>query len=97
VDDALSAYAAEGKRRERLQAALAQNETALAVATRGYREGAADFTAVLVARRSRLASQAALADCATAAALSVVSLYRALGGGWSPELLAASTPGEDGA
>ncbi|MDR0578389.1 MAG: efflux transporter outer membrane subunit [Candidatus Accumulibacter sp.] len=89
VDDALGAYAAELKRHEQLRIALAQNETALAVARRGYQEGSADFTSVLVARRSLLASQSALADCATASALSVVSLYRALGGGWSPELWTA--------
>ncbi|TCI11372.1 efflux transporter outer membrane subunit [Dyella soli] len=91
VDDALNAYSTELKRHEQLQEALTQNQTALDVAQRGYQQGTADFTSVLVARRSLLASQGELVDCATASALSVVSLYRALGGGWSPELLGAST------
>ncbi|MEC5342927.1 efflux transporter outer membrane subunit [Brenneria populi] len=93
VDDALNAYAAELKRRQQLQLAVDQNRTALEVANRGYQQGTADFTSVLVARRTLLASQSELTDCITAAALSVVSLYRALGGGWSPALRAAATAG----
>lgn len=91
VDDALNAYTTELKRHKQLQVALTQNQTALDVAQRAYQQGAADFTSVLVARRSLLASQAELTDCATASALSVVALYRALGGGWSPELRAIPT------
>jgi NodT family efflux transporter outer membrane factor (OMF) lipoprotein len=95
VDNALGAYASELKRHERLRLAETQNGIALAVASRGYREGAADFTSVLLARRSLLASRAALADCATASALSVVALYRAIGGGWSPDLLAETPAGNE--
>lgn len=86
VDDALSAYASERVREEQLQRALEQNQIALEIAQNAYREGTTDFTSVLVAQRSLLASRSTLIDCATASALSVVSLYRALGGGWSPEL-----------
>ncbi|HKT26858.1 TolC family protein [Dyella sp.] len=93
VDDALDAYTTEVKRHHQLQDAVTQNQAALNVAMRAYHQGTVDFTTVLIARRSLLASQAELTDCTTASALSVVSLYRALGGGWSPELLAASTPG----
>jgi outer membrane protein TolC len=92
VDDALSAYTTELKRHEQLELALAQNQTALDVAQRAYQQGTADFTTVLVSRRSLLSSQAELNDSATASALSVVALYRALGGGWSPELRTAATP-----
>ncbi|MBJ2154598.1 TolC family protein [Variovorax sp. IB41] len=93
VDDALTAYSTELKRHAQLQLALTQNRTALDVAQRAYEQGTADFTAVLVAQRSLLASQAELANCATASALSVVSLYRALGGGWSPALHTATLAG----
>ncbi|WP_461604006.1 efflux transporter outer membrane subunit [Aeromonas salmonicida] len=86
VDDALSAYTTELKRHEQLQLALTQNKTALNVAQRAYKQGTADFSTVLVARRSLLASQTELSDCTTASALSIVSLYRALGGGWSSAL-----------
>ncbi|WP_279025317.1 efflux transporter outer membrane subunit [Gibbsiella quercinecans] len=88
VDDALGAYASELKRHEQLQTALENNQIALTVAQRSYQEGTADFTTVLIARRTLLASQAELSDCATASALAVVALYRALGGGWSPALQA---------
>jgi NodT family efflux transporter outer membrane factor (OMF) lipoprotein len=97
VDDALAAYAAEQKRHEALRLALEQNRTALEVAWRGYRAGSADFTAVLLARRSLLASEAELSDCATASTLAVVALYRALGGGWSPEEITESPPADGGA
>lgn len=86
VDDALAAYVTELKRHAQLQLALSQNRTALDVAQRSYQQGTADFTAVLVAQRSLLSSQSELTSCATASALSVVALYRALGGGWSPAL-----------
>ncbi len=86
VDNALSGYSSELRRHEQLELALTQNRTALEVAQRGYRQGTADFTSVLMARRSLLASQYELNDCATASALAVVALYRALGGGWSSHL-----------
>lgn len=91
VNNALGAYASERKRHDQLQRALKQSEIALGVAQRSYQEGSADFTAVLVARRSLLANQAELSDCATASALAVVSLYRALGGGWSAQWLGETT------
>lgn len=92
VDDALGAYASELRRHAQLQLALDQNQTALKVAQRAYQQGTADFTAVLVAQRSLLASHAELIDCSTASALSVVGLYRALGGGWSSQLRADAAP-----
>jgi NodT family efflux transporter outer membrane factor (OMF) lipoprotein len=86
VDDALNAYTAEAKRHLALESAMEQSRVALDIIESSYRGGTADFTSVLLARRSLLDSQSALADCMTASALSVVSLYRALGGGWSPDL-----------
>ncbi|MFA7944761.1 efflux transporter outer membrane subunit [Pseudomonas brenneri] len=94
VDDALDAYSNEQERHGQLQLALQQNQVALEVAQRAYQQGTVDFTSVLVARRSLLASQSELNDCATAAALSVVALYRALGGGWSEQLQLAAHPTE---
>ncbi|WP_255478317.1 efflux transporter outer membrane subunit [Enterobacter sp. ABFQC] len=86
VDDALTAYQTELKRHEQLSTAVEQNKTALDVANRSYQEGTVDFTSVLTARRTLLSSEAELSDCITASSLSVVSLYRALGGGWSEML-----------
>ena len=95
VDDALNAYSMELKRQAQLQVAFEQNQTALDVAQRAYQQGTVDFTSVLVARRSLLASQSELTHSATASALSVVSLYRSLGGGWSAQLRAGTVPTGD--
>jgi NodT family efflux transporter outer membrane factor (OMF) lipoprotein len=86
VDAALRSYETERLRQESLELAQQQASVALVVARRAYGQGSVDITSVLSAQRTQLGAQAALADCATASALSVVSLYRALGGGWSPEV-----------
>ncbi len=93
VDDALGAYAAERVRHAQLAQAVAQQQTALDVARRAWQQGTADFGTVLVAQRTLTAGQAALSDSATGAALSVVALYRALGGGWSDTLRTAQAGG----
>lgn len=82
VDDALGGYTIQRRRETLLQRALAQSQAALVAAQRAYQRGAADFTTVLVAQRSVLARQSELNQCTTASALSIVALYRALGGGW---------------
>src|SRR3546814_13062015 len=58
-------------------------------AERGYQEGAADYLNVLAAQRSVLASQTSLNTSATSAALTLVNLYKSLGGGWNPDALAS--------
>lgn len=83
VDDALDAYSAEKNRHEQLAQAVTQEHQALDVATRNYREGAADYVQVLQAQRGVNAGEAALAQSATLSSLSVVALYKALGGGWN--------------
>lgn len=45
--------------------------------------------------RRRRSSQIELAECSTAAALSVASLYRALGGGWSADLSPETEPADE--
>ncbi|WP_335589157.1 MULTISPECIES: efflux transporter outer membrane subunit [Hydrogenophaga] len=94
VDDALGAHVAERERHTQLTLAVAQQQAALDVARRAWQEGTADFTAVLVAQRTLIAGQAMLSECATAAALSVVALYRALGAGWSDALAEAPVRGK---
>jgi NodT family efflux transporter outer membrane factor (OMF) lipoprotein len=85
VDDALDAWAAQQRRHAELQAAYAQDRQALDVAERGYQEGALDYLAVLVAQHNLLESQTELNASATNATLTLVNLYKALGGGWDPE------------
>ena len=83
VDNALDAWAAQLRQHDELQIAFTQNSEALRVAERGYQEGASDFLSVLTAQRNLLQSQTALNRSATNAALTLVSLYKSLGGGWS--------------
>jgi len=47
-----------------------------------YREGAVDFQRVLDAERSQLQEENNLVHLRSSAATSVISLYKALGGGW---------------
>lgn len=81
VSDALDSCASEQARRAQLAQAAAFNASALNSARNAWKAGSAEFTTVLVAQRSLLNAQSALADNATAAGLAVVSLYRALGSG----------------
>lgn len=83
VDNALDAWAAQERQHAELRVSYEQNQLALQVAERGYREGAADYLSVLTAQRNLLASQTSLNASATQATLSLVNLYKALGGGWN--------------
>lgn len=93
VDNALDAWAAQERRHVELTESYEQNKLALRVAERGYREGAADYLSVLTAQRSLLASQTGLNASATNATLTLVNLYKALGGGWSASGSIVKLPG----
>ncbi|MBV9736184.1 MAG: TolC family protein, partial [Acidisphaera sp.] len=82
VDNALSAYADEQRRRAQLDQAVAANRRALDLARQRYTQGIANFLDVLDAERSLLASQQQLTDSTTAVSTDLVALYKALGGGW---------------
>jgi NodT family efflux transporter outer membrane factor (OMF) lipoprotein len=84
VDNALDAWAAQQQQHAELLVAYTQNKDALQVAERGYQEGAADYLSVLTAQRNVLASQTSLNTSATNATLTLVNLYKSLGGGWDP-------------
>ena len=84
VDNALDAWAAQQRQHDELLISHEQSEEALRVAGRGYEEGAADYLSVLTAQRSLLASQTQLNASATGGALTLVNLYKSLGGGWDP-------------
>lgn len=84
VDNALVAYGTEQARSNRLRAAADQSRRALGLAQQRFRQGISDFLEVLTAQRTVLAAEQAQADSATAIALNLVALYKALGGGWEP-------------
>ena len=82
VDNAMTAYATEQARRDELLLAEADNQRALGLAQSRYRQGVADFLAVLDSQRSLLATQQQLADSTATISGNLVALYKALGGGW---------------
>lgn len=85
VDNALDAWAAQQRQYAELLISYEQNKQALQVAERGYQEGAADYLSVLTAQRNVLASQTHLNASATNATLTLVNLFKSLGGGWNPD------------
>ena len=82
VDNALTAYAEGQHRRNDTASALRSNQVALVTAEQRYGQGAADFLDVIAAQAAVLQSQDALAQADAQLDLDLVSLYRALGGGW---------------
>ena len=82
VDDALTVYDAEQRRRAALDATVVQNRTAVDLAMDRYRSGVGDFLGVLDAQRAEQQNQLQLADSTTAVSTDLVALYKALGGGW---------------
>jgi NodT family efflux transporter outer membrane factor (OMF) lipoprotein len=82
VDNALIAYAAEQRRREQVEQAVAQNRQALSLARRQYTDGLTGFLQVLTAEQQLLLTEQQAADSTTTLSLDLVALYKALGGGW---------------
>jgi outer membrane protein TolC len=82
VEDARSAFAAAQATLTTLgeAAASARRTTELAIVR--YKEGASDYTTVLSAEQVQLQTEDALATARGAVPQSLVSVYRALGGGW---------------
>lgn len=86
TENALVVYANDLDRRDRLEALVRANETALHLAEVQYRAGLTDFLTVLDSERSLYTNQDLLAQNQSALAADLVSLYKALGGGWvSPD------------
>ena len=83
TENALVAYSGEQEHRNRLERAIAADETALELAREQYRAGLADFLTVLDAERTLAGNEDQLAQSRTAVVTRLVSVYKALGGGWS--------------
>ena len=66
-----------------MERAIAANQTALELAREQYRAGLADFLTVLDGERTLAGNEDQLAQSRTAVVTRLVSVYKALGGGWS--------------
>lgn len=83
VDDSISGLANERARREDLRESVAESQKAFASANAQYKQGTVDYINVLSVQDMLLNNESALTNSDVAASLSVVKLYKALGGGWS--------------
>lgn len=83
TENALVGYSNEQERCERLQRVIRADRTALELAQAQYRAGLAEFLTVLDAERALSEHEDQLAQSQTAVVTRLISLYKALGGGWS--------------
>ena len=82
VENVLTAYSEEQKKRESLRVAEGAARKAVDIALGKYEAGLTDFLVVLVAQRSLLSFQDQLAQSDGAVTSNLIKLYKALGGGW---------------
>jgi NodT family efflux transporter outer membrane factor (OMF) lipoprotein len=82
VVDALTAYRREAERRAGLRRQMEHSRQALDIARSRYKIGVGEFLAVLDAERSFLQAAQDYETSTTNVSLDLVSLYKALGGGW---------------
>ena len=82
VEDALSGFTNSQATIEFEQRAVAAAQRSVDISLVEYREGATDYQRVLDAQRSLLEQQDSLAQANSSVATELISLYKALGGGW---------------
>jgi NodT family efflux transporter outer membrane factor (OMF) lipoprotein len=82
VENSLTAYTREQTRRQSLANAVSSNQRAVKLSQQLYEKGLGNFLDVLTAQQSLYTSQDALARSEAQVSTNLVSLYKALGGGW---------------
>ncbi len=82
VEDAISGYVQSRRRVDRYQSAAGSAGRALEMARLQYEAGTTNFTTVVTAEESKLANEEGLAVARGEVLLSLIGIYRALGGGW---------------
>ncbi|MBA2482334.1 MAG: efflux transporter outer membrane subunit [Planctomycetes bacterium] len=84
VEDALAALARAQERSRAIDEALAAHERSLALVRARYERGAIGLISLLTEQRAVSGARAQTVEARTAMALRVVTLAKALGGGWEP-------------
>lgn len=82
VEDALVAYANEQTRYKALDDAVVADQRALELSKELYTSGNGDFLSVLTSERSLLSDEDQSVQSQSTEAQNLVTLYKALGGGW---------------
>ncbi|QBM26693.1 efflux transporter outer membrane subunit [Hydrogenophaga pseudoflava] len=90
VEDALVAIQGDRERLARLQTAAEAAVNAELLARQRYQSGLIDFRTVLDTQRTLLSAQDSVASAQASLATGHVRLYKALGGGWTPDTAAPS-------
>ena len=93
LEESANAFSDYGKRQQRLRALVRQSEAsrkAAALASIRYREGSVDYLVLLDAERERLAAEDAQAQGEVELYQGIVDIYKALGGGWEPTVVASA-------
>jgi multidrug efflux system outer membrane protein len=85
VENARAAFDADQDKRAWLDGTVNQNIDAMTLARQRYASGVASFIDVLDAERTLQQNQLSLAQTGTEVGDDLVSLYRALGGGWEQD------------
>jgi multidrug efflux system outer membrane protein len=88
VENALVAYANEQRRFDSLNQSVLANRRALEIANELYTTGNGDFLNVLDSQRALYGAEDQLVDSQRAVTENLVTLYKALGGGWETSQLA---------
>ncbi|GLQ91069.1 efflux transporter outer membrane subunit [Dyella acidisoli] len=91
IDNALTQYSSQQLRHDQLAAEVQDNQRALRLAQAQYTAGTGSFLQVLDAERRLLSAQQDLTDNTTQISTTLVSLYKALGGGWESTYPEAAT------
>lgn len=82
VEDSMAACSNDRKRHAALADAVSANERAVELSLKLYTAGQIDFLNVLSAQRSLMLSESEFSQSKLALATDLISLYKALGGGW---------------
>lgn len=89
MENALASYANGHERRAALQEAKISARNAALMARQRYAGGLIDFQSVLDTDRTRLSSEDSLASAELDELSALISLYKAMGGGWHENAVAA--------
>ncbi|WP_248919757.1 efflux transporter outer membrane subunit [Pseudomonas entomophila] len=93
LEESANAFSDYSKRQQRLLALMRQSEAsrkAAELASIRYREGTVDYLVLLDAERERLSAEDAQAQGEVELYSGIVAIYKALGGGWQPEVVASA-------
>jgi multidrug efflux system outer membrane protein len=94
VENALAAYYAEQTKHRILKESVRANQEAVTLARERYRRGLTNFLDVLTAENSLYTAQSNLSKSEANLLTDLISLYKALGGGWNAaEIRMVEAPG----